>query len=131
MNIRVDKDNERAVGMEKVRDWKVLQFSRNAFWKNIGCLVLDPNFCLGRSVYQQTRRNKSLKKRKIISIRVEVYVLLYIYIYILYYNYTNIHSFSGCVASITPGERSSGSIGHKDLSHKRKSNTINGGGQGC
>ena len=60
-----------------------------------------------------------------------VYVLLYIYIYILYYNYTNIHSFSGCVASITPGGRILGSIGHKDLSQKRKSNTMNGGGQGC
>ena len=39
--------------------------------------------------------------------------------------------FSRFVASLTPGERSSGSIGHKDLSHKRKSNTMNGGGQGC
>ena len=45
--MRVGEDNGRATGMVKVRISKVQNFPSNAFWKNIGCLVLAPKFGLG------------------------------------------------------------------------------------
>ena len=47
INIKVDKDNGKSVGMVKGRARKFWRFSRNEFWKNIGCLVSAPNFGLG------------------------------------------------------------------------------------
>ena len=46
-NINVDGDNGKAVRMANGWDRKFWQFSRNEFWKNIGCLVSDPTFGLG------------------------------------------------------------------------------------
>ena len=47
MNIMVDEDNGKAVGMVNGRYRKVRRFSRNEFWENIGCLVSAPTFGLG------------------------------------------------------------------------------------
>ena len=47
MNIEVDKDKERAVGLVKVRAQEFQRLSSSEFWKNIHCLVLDPTFSLG------------------------------------------------------------------------------------
>ena len=51
---------------------------------------------------------------------------------LLYYIMTILTQFFAIfVAFLIPGARSSGSIGHKYLSHKRKRNLMNGGRQGC
>ena len=39
MNMKVDEDNGKDVGMENGRYRKVSIFSSNEFWKNIGCLI--------------------------------------------------------------------------------------------
>ena len=49
MNQKVDEDNGKALGKGNVRYRKVRRFSRNEFWKNIGCLVSAPTFGLGGS----------------------------------------------------------------------------------
>ena len=49
MNMRVDKNNGKYVGMVKLWDRKVLRFSRNEFRRNIGCLVSVPTFGIGGS----------------------------------------------------------------------------------
>ena len=58
-----------------------------------------------------------------------LYTILFIVLY-LYYDYTKHPFFARLVESITPWERSSGSIGHKDLSRKRKIIQMSGGGKG-
>ena len=47
MNMRVYEDNGIDVGIVKVWDPNVRQFSFNEFWKNICGLVLAPTFVLG------------------------------------------------------------------------------------
>ena len=47
MNMKVDEENGKAAGMVNGRSWKICQFSSNAFWNNISCLVSDPTFGLG------------------------------------------------------------------------------------
>ena len=49
MNIKVDEDNGKALGMVNGRYRKVQRFSRNEFRINIGCLVSSPTFGLGGS----------------------------------------------------------------------------------
>ena len=49
MNMKVDDNNGKHMGMGKVKIRKVRQFSSNEFWKNIGCLILAPTFGLGGS----------------------------------------------------------------------------------
>ena len=49
MNIKVDEDNGKSVGMVNVRARKFWRFSSNEFWKNIDCLVSAPTFGLGGS----------------------------------------------------------------------------------
>ena len=49
MNQKVDEKNGIALGKGNVRYHKVRRFSRNAFWKNIGCLVSTPIFGIGGS----------------------------------------------------------------------------------
>ena len=49
MNMKVDEENGKAVGMVNGRSWKIWQFSSNAFWNSIGCLVSAPTFGLGGS----------------------------------------------------------------------------------
>ena len=58
MNMRVVEENGRYVVMGKGRLYKVCQFLCNGFWKNIGCLVLAPTFCIGWSRYGISSRNK-------------------------------------------------------------------------
>ena len=47
INMRVDDDNGGAVGIVKVRAHKYWRFSGSEFWKNIVCIISDPNFGLG------------------------------------------------------------------------------------
>ena len=49
MNMKVDVDNGKSAGMVNGRNRKVRRFSSNEFWKNIGCLISAPTFCLGVS----------------------------------------------------------------------------------
>ena len=49
MDMRMDEDNGKAVGMVKGQAQKVWQFSRNEFWKCIGCLISAHTFGLGGS----------------------------------------------------------------------------------
>ena len=42
----MDEENDKYVGMVNERARKVWRFSSNEFWKNVGCLVLDPTFGL-------------------------------------------------------------------------------------
>ena len=44
MNIRVDEG-----GIVKVQAWKFQRFSRNEFWRKIGCLVFAPTVFWGGS----------------------------------------------------------------------------------
>ena len=48
MNIRVDEENGIAVGAVKGRAHKFQRVLSNGFWKNIGCLILDSTFGIGR-----------------------------------------------------------------------------------
>ena len=45
----VFEDNEKTLNKGNIMYRKVCQFSRNGFWKNIGCLVSAPTFGLGGS----------------------------------------------------------------------------------
>ena len=49
INHKVDEGSEKALGKGDVRYRNFCRFSRNGFWKNIGCLVLAPNFGIGGS----------------------------------------------------------------------------------
>ena len=49
MNQKVDEDNGKTLNKGNVMYRKVCQFSRNGFWKNIGCPISDPTFDLGGS----------------------------------------------------------------------------------
>ena len=46
MNKKVDEDNGKSLGKGNVRYRKICRFSRNEFWKNIGCLISAPTFGL-------------------------------------------------------------------------------------
>ena len=46
MNMEVDEENGKSAGMVNGRNRKVRRFSSNEFWKNIGCLISAPTFCL-------------------------------------------------------------------------------------
>ena len=119
----MDKDGGKAVGMVKRQAQKVWYFLINGFWKNIGCIVSDPKFCLGRSrLWEEEEAHKiSGNKRKRCSTRVKVnfyeVCLSYIIYCLLFYIITILNPFfpARFVASITPGEKISRSIGHKYL----------------
>ena len=49
MNQKVDENNGKALNKGNLQYRNVLRFSSNEFWKNIGCLVLARNFCIGGS----------------------------------------------------------------------------------
>ena len=44
MDQKVDEDNGKALNKVNVRYRKVCPFTRNEFWRNIGCLVSDPKY---------------------------------------------------------------------------------------
>ena len=57
-----------------------------------------------------------------------VSILFYLYYYLLYYEYNKTISPARFVAFLTPGARSSESIGKKNLGHKRTGSQMNGRG---
>ena len=73
-NRKVDEDNGKSLNEGNVRYRKVRWFSRNEFWKNIGCLVSAPTFGIGGSrLWDKEYDIKlSVKKRKIRSIQIKV-----------------------------------------------------------
>ena len=73
--MKVEKDNGKALVMANGRAQKLRRFSRNEFWKNIGCLVSDPTLGLvGLRLCEKEESHKIIiKKRNICSIRVKVY----------------------------------------------------------
>ena len=136
---KVDEDNWKALVKGNVRYRKFRWFSRNEFWKNIGCLVSDPTFGLGGPrLWQKEEYIKiSGNKRKIRSIQIMVYlyeVFLSGIIYcLLFYFKTILTPFFLAIflVSLSLGEKSSESIGHNYLSQKSTRQKMNGGGQSC
>ena len=95
MNQKLDKDNGKALGIGNGQYQKVCRFSRNVFWKNIGCLISDPTFgIVGSMLWDKEEDTKiSVKKRKRSSIRIKVYlyeVCLYKIIYFLLFYFTTV-----------------------------------------
>ena len=86
MNIKLEEDNGKDVGMVNVQDWKFWRFSSNEFWTNVVCLVLDPNFGLGGLIiwYKEKAEEISGKNRKRPSIRAKVYFYEVFIPYIIY-----------------------------------------------
>ena len=74
MNMKVDEDNGKSLGMVNGRYQKSCRLSSNEFWKNIGCLVSAPNFGLGGSrLWEKEEAIKiSGKNRKMHSILINV-----------------------------------------------------------
>ena len=72
------------MGMIKGRARKFQRFSRNGFWKNIGCLISAPTFGLGGSRMWEKEeahkisRNKS--KRRSIRSKVGFYEVFLLYV---------------------------------------------------
>ena len=71
---------------------KLWQFSGNEYWKKIGCIILAPNFGLGRSrLWEEDEgKNRSVNKTKRHSIGVKVnfydvcaYYILFLPLFIL------------------------------------------------
>ena len=125
--------------MVKGSAWKVLKFSNNEFWKNIGCLISAPIFGFGgsRLWVKEESQNISGNKRKILSTRgnVDLHDICQSYIIycLIFYITTILIPFPPVifVASITLGEWISVSIGHKGLSLKSTRNHMNGVGKSC
>ena len=88
--MRLEEDNGRAMGMVKGNASKIRRFSSNEFWKNIGCLILDPTFGLGGlRLWEKEEAQKIIgNKRKIRSIRVKFYlykVCVYSILFVLFF----------------------------------------------
>ena len=49
-NYKVDEDDVRGGTQENGKFRKLRRFSRNEFWKDIGCLLSEPTFGLGGSI---------------------------------------------------------------------------------
>ena len=47
MNIKVDENNKKDMGMVKGQSQKVQRFSSNTFWNNIDSIISAPTFGLG------------------------------------------------------------------------------------
>ena len=86
MNIKVDEDNGKSVGMVNVRARKFWRFSSNEFWKNIDCLVSAPTFGLGGSrMWEKYEAQKIIvNKSKSHTIRVKVDLYDFLLSYIIY-----------------------------------------------
>ena len=84
MNLKVNEDNGKSLGIVNGCHRKIWRFSSNEFWKNIGCLVSDPNFSLGglRMWEKQEAIDISVNNRKgrSISIKVDLYEVCISYI---------------------------------------------------
>ena len=68
-NNNVDEDNGRGGTQENRKLRKLQQFSREKFWKNIGCLLSAPNFGLGGSILWEYYTKISGKRRKMCLIQ--------------------------------------------------------------
>ena len=135
-NHKMDEENVKSLVKSNLRYQKVRRFSSNEFWKNIGCLVSAPTFGLGGSRLWDKEEDINIigKKRKRLSILIRVYlyeVCLSGIIYFLLFYFKTILTpfFSRFLVSLSLGERSSESIGHKDLCWKRTREHMNGGGK--
>ena len=73
-NRKVDEENGKSLNKGNVRYQKFVAFSRNEFWKNIGCLVSAPTFGLGGSRMWEKEEDLKLsgKNMKRLYIRVKV-----------------------------------------------------------
>ena len=47
INMKVDEENDKAVGMVNGHYQNIWRFSRDEYWKNIDCLVSAPTFGVG------------------------------------------------------------------------------------
>ena len=116
MNKKVDEEYGSGGTQENGKIWKLRRFSRNEFWKNIGCLLTAHTFGLGGSILWEKDPKISGKKIKRSSVRskVDLYEVcesLFQILYYYYYFFTNTSSPSArFVAYLTIGERSLGSI---------------------
>ena len=72
MENNVDEENGRGGTQENERFWKLWRFSRNEFWKNIGCLLSAPTFGFGVSRLWEKDPNISGNKRKRFSVQLKV-----------------------------------------------------------
>ena len=131
MNKKVDEEYGSGGTQENGKIWKLRRFSRNEFWKNIGCLLTAHTFGLGGSILWEKDPKISGKKRKRSSIQskidfYEVCALLFQNIYYCYYLYTNhFPPSTRFVASITLGESSLEGIGQESSSPRDTRRKIN------
>ena len=137
MNKKVNEYNGKALNKGNVRYRKFRRLSTNEFWKNIGCLVSAPTFGIGGSRMWEKEDDIKIsvnkRKRRSIFIKVDLYeVCLSVIIYCLLFYFKTILIpifFARFLVSLSLGERSPESIGHKNLSWKRARQQINGGGE--
>ena len=136
MHMKVNEDNGKATGTVNRRYQKVWRFSSNGFLMDIGFLVSAPNFGIGGSRLWDKEENietsGNKKKRRSIQIKIDLYeVCLSGIIYFLLFYFKTILTpffFVKFLVYLSLGERSSESIGHKDLSRNRIRQHMNGGG---
>ena len=64
MNMRVDEDNGRVVGMGNGRLMKFQRFSGNEFWKKFCCLFLAPTFGIGGLRLWEKEEEQRKEERK-------------------------------------------------------------------
>ena len=135
INEKVDEDNGRGGTRDNGKFWKIQRFSRNGFWKIIGCLLSAPNFGLrGLRMWEKDPKiSGNKRKRSSIQSKVDLYeVGAFLFQMIYYYLYTNTYFTSArFVASLTLGERGLGSIGQDDSSQRETRRKMSGAGQGC
>ena len=119
MNKTVDEENGGEGTKEHGLFQKLRRFSRNEFWKSIGCILSAPTFVLGRLKRLEKDSKIYRKKRKRSSIRskvdlYEVCASLFQTIYYYYYFYTN-NSFPSAIflVSLNIGESILGIIGQE------------------
>ena len=111
MNMKLDEENCKSLGVMNGRYRKVWQFSRNEFWKNIGCLVSAPNFGLGGSRLLDKGEAMNIsgnkRNRRSIWIKVDLNEVLYpiLFIFLCFYFMTiPTPFFRICGISITRGK---------------------------
>ena len=75
MNNKVDEDNVGEVTKEHRRFQKLCRFSRNEFWKSVGCLLSAPTFVIGGSKLweKDTKIYGKKRKRSLIQSKVDLY----------------------------------------------------------
>ena len=64
MNMKVEKDNGKALGIVNGHYQKYRRFSSNAFWRNIGCLISDPTFGIGDLILWEKEEEIQISGKK-------------------------------------------------------------------